>query len=59
VRIDTANPSSQTINFITGWLPENGEDWGRPVDVKFFGGNLYITDDKAGVVYQVAYNKND
>jgi glucose/arabinose dehydrogenase len=47
---------NKNINFITGWLQEDGNAWGRPVDVKFDrNGKLFITDDKAGAIYVVQY----
>ena len=42
-------------DFISGWLLDNGTSVGRPVDL-IFGpedGALYISDDKAGVIYRV------
>ena len=42
-------------DFISGWLLDNGSVVGRPVDL-IFGpedGALYISDDKAGVIYRV------
>ena len=42
-------------DFIHGWLLDDGSSPGRPVDL-IFGpqdGALYISDDKAGVVYRV------
>ena len=42
-------------DFIYGWLLSSGSSVGRPVDV-IFGpddGALYISDDKAGVIYRV------
>ena len=42
-------------DFIDGWLLDNGSSAGRPVDL-IFGpedGALYVSDDKAGVVYRV------
>lgn len=45
-------------DFITGWLTKNGA-LGRPVDVLFDkNDNLFITDDKAGVIYKVSYKLN-
>jgi glucose/arabinose dehydrogenase len=42
--------------FIDGWLQPNGRAWGRPVDVKQTrGGDLLISDDRAGVIYRVRY----
>jgi len=42
-------------DFITGWLKEN-EAIGRPVDILIKpGGIIYISDDKAGVIYKVVY----
>ena len=57
VTIDTTAPSSQAVNFVTGWLETNGQAWGRPVDVGFdHNGILYISDDKAGIIYRVEYH---
>lgn len=56
VRINTEDIGSEPINFVTGWLGEDGQDWGRPVDVQFDSqGNIYISDDSAGVIYRVTY----
>lgn len=44
-------------DFITGWLLDSGEALGRPVDIMIQpGGQIYITDDKAGVIYKVTYS---
>lgn len=41
--------------FIDGWL-NNGEAWGRPVDVLFLkDGSLLVSDDHANAVYRVTY----
>jgi len=43
-----------TEDFISGWLV-NGGALGRPVDLLFDDkGNLFISDDKAGVIYKVS-----
>lgn len=58
VRIDTNAQEDMVINFITGWLQEDGEAWGRPVGVGFDSHNvLYISDDKAGAIYRVTYTE--
>ncbi|PIR69398.1 MAG: oxidoreductase [Candidatus Niyogibacteria bacterium CG10_big_fil_rev_8_21_14_0_10_46_36] len=42
-------------DFATGWLQDNGA-LGRPVDVVFGpDSSLYVSDDKAGVVYRITY----
>lgn len=44
-------------DFITGWL-ERGIAIGRPVDILVEpSGVMYITDDKAGVVYKIIYKE--
>jgi len=44
-------------DFITGWLTPAGA-LGRPVDILIKDdGVIYISDDKAGVVYRVVYEK--
>ncbi len=43
-------------DFISGWLTEEGEALGRPADIIAMpGGTVYISDDKAGVIYRVSY----
>ncbi|MBS3177053.1 PQQ-dependent sugar dehydrogenase [Candidatus Woesearchaeota archaeon] len=46
------NFASQPVveDFIIGWL--DGQ-WGRPVDILFNNGKMYISDDKNGIVYVV------
>ncbi|MGD0958618.1 MAG: PQQ-dependent sugar dehydrogenase [Methylomonas sp.] len=42
--------------FISGWLTENEEVLGRPVDIlQMPDGSLLISDDKLGVIYKVEY----
>jgi glucose/arabinose dehydrogenase len=50
----------EVLDFATGWLNINetgqNEAWGRPVDV-ITGpdGALYVSDDRAGVIYRIKY----
>ena len=46
-------------DFISGWLSSDGKiSLGRPVGIIFgTDGAMYVSDDKAGVVYKVVYNK--
>lgn len=52
-------PNSEFLgieDFITGWLTNSGA-LGRPVDLLIRpGGILYVSDDKAGVIYKVIYD---
>ena len=49
----------KTEDFISGWLTPKGEALGRPVDLLATDkGELYISDDKAGVVYRALYTGN-
>ena len=59
-RIKMVNPESGSgtyKDFISGWLGKGTDKfWGRPVDVKnYIDNSLLISDDYAGVVYQVSY----
>ena len=42
--------------FAEGWLTENGEYLGRPVDVATLpDGSLLVSDDTAGAIYRISY----
>jgi len=44
-------------DFISGWLTEKGV-LGRPTDILIQpGGIIYISDDKAGIIYRVTYQQ--
>jgi glucose/arabinose dehydrogenase len=43
--------------FAKGWL-QGERAWGRPVDVLVMpDGALLVSDDKAGVIYRIIYQK--
>jgi len=48
---------STVSDFATGWLTEDGV-LGRPVDILVHPkeGSIFVSDDKAGVVYKISYN---
>ncbi|MFA5110193.1 MAG: PQQ-dependent sugar dehydrogenase [Desulfobaccales bacterium] len=55
-KLDAAGNYLGAEDFITGWLTPEGA-LGRPVDILIKdNGEMYISDDKAGVVYRVVYN---
>ena len=44
--------------FAEGWL-QGRKAWGRPVDVQVMpDGALLVSDDKAGAIYRISYEKN-
>lgn len=46
-------------DFITGWL-KDGKTLGRPADILVQpGGTIFISDDTAGVIYKVSYQRPD
>jgi glucose/arabinose dehydrogenase len=51
----------ELIDFATGWLNDTEDKkgaWGRPVDVVVGpDGVLYVSDDRAGIVYNISYGK--
>jgi glucose/arabinose dehydrogenase len=55
--LDGGLPLGPVEDFITGWLVEgSGEVLGRPVDVAIGPeGSMFISDDKAGLIYRVRY----
>ncbi len=56
-KLDSAGNPVDVEDFITGWLTPSGA-LGRPVDILITDdGVIYISDDKAGVVYRVVYGK--
>ena len=56
-KLDQAGNFLGAEDFITGWLTPQGA-LGRPVDILITDdGVIFISDDKAGVVYRVVYEK--
>ncbi len=40
-------------DFAWGWLTAENSAWGRPVDILIERGSIFVSDDKAGVVYRI------
>jgi glucose/arabinose dehydrogenase len=56
-RLDEQGRELGVEDFISGWLTPSDRALGRPVGLLTGpGGELYVTDDKAGVVYRVVYH---
>ncbi len=57
IKLDDKGNYQGTEDFITGWLTKGGA-LGRPVDVLIQpGGTMFVTDDKAGVIYKIIYQQ--
>lgn len=55
IKMDNKGNYLGVEDFITGWLTKNGA-LGRPVDILTQpGGAMYVSDDKAGVIYKITY----
>ncbi|MGR9100806.1 MAG: PQQ-dependent sugar dehydrogenase [Gammaproteobacteria bacterium] len=55
VRFEVGVPVSEQV-FADGWLGEEGEVFGRPVDiVETAEGDLLVSDDHRGVIYRITY----
>ena len=53
---DEGNASTEP--FAEGWIDENGEYLGRPVDVEQLrDGSLLVSDDLAGALYRISYGE--
>ncbi|GAB4183939.1 MAG: hypothetical protein Tsb0017_25440 [Geothermobacteraceae bacterium] len=56
IPFDGKNPAGDPVPLLAGWL-RNGHAWGRPVDVAVGpDGALYVTDDRAGVIYRAVFS---
>jgi len=50
--------NASTEPFAEGWLDENGEYLGRPVDVaELPDGSILVSDDLAGALYRISYSE--
>ena len=57
IQFRETKPVSEQV-FIDGWLTQNKEVLGRPVDIlELPNGSLLISDDKLGLIYQVKFNQ--
>jgi glucose/arabinose dehydrogenase len=51
------NKPVDVVDFATGWL-QGREAWGRPVDVVSGpDGAIYVSDDRAGLIYRISYKE--
>jgi len=54
-RLDREGRYLGVEDFITGWLTKDTMALGRPVDIMIRpGGTIFVSDDKAGVIYRIS-----
>jgi glucose/arabinose dehydrogenase len=58
VRVHFAKGKTEVSDFVSGFLKDNGQVWGRPVDVQVApDGSLLFSDDKGGKIWRVSRAK--
>jgi glucose/arabinose dehydrogenase/cytochrome c2 len=58
VRMKNGVPTGEYQDFVTGFIVDDGDAWGRPVSaVVLNDGSLLFSDDGANVIYRVSYEK--
>jgi glucose/arabinose dehydrogenase/cytochrome c2 len=58
VRMKNGVPTGEYDDFVTGFIVDDGDAWGRPVSgVVLPDGSLLVSDDGADVIYRVSYGK--
>ena len=57
VRMKNGAPTGEYDDFLTGFIVDDGNAWGRPVALLVNkDGSLLLTDDGANIVYRIAYS---
>jgi glucose/arabinose dehydrogenase/cytochrome c2 len=58
VKMKNGEPTGEYEDFLTGFIADDGNAWGRPVaTVVAPDGSLLLSDDGANVVYRISYSK--
>jgi glucose/arabinose dehydrogenase len=51
-------PTGEYVDFLTGFITEEGNSWGRPVAIAVArDGSLLLADDGANLIYRISYSK--
>lgn len=55
VRADANGANAREADVVTGFMSDDGEQWGRPVGIAVAGDGttMYLTDDRAGAIYKI------
>ncbi len=58
VRIRHGVPTGEYDDFLVGFIADNGDAWGRPVDLaELSDGSLLLSDDGANLIYRISYSR--
>jgi glucose/arabinose dehydrogenase/cytochrome c2 len=58
VRMKDGAPTGEYEDFVTGFIVDNGDAWGRPVAaVELTDGSLLFSDDGGNAIFRVSYEK--
>ena len=56
IRMKAGVPTGDYEDFLTGFIVDDGDAWGRPVaTVELADGSLLMSDDGANVIYRISY----
>jgi glucose/arabinose dehydrogenase len=56
--IENGEPTGEYVDFLVGFITEDGEPWGRPSSlVQASDGSVLLSDDDADVIYRIAYSE--
>jgi hypothetical protein len=51
-------PTGEYLDFLTGFVVDNGDVWGRPVaTTELADGSLLMSDDGGNVIYRISYSR--
>lgn len=57
IPIENGEPTGEYIDFLVGFITEDGDAWGRPVAITVAqDGSMLLSDDGANLVYRISYN---
>jgi glucose/arabinose dehydrogenase len=57
MRVRDGVPTGEYEDFLTGFIVDDGREWGRPVaTVELADGSLLMSDDGADVIYRISYS---
>lgn len=58
IPIKKGKPTGEYIDFLVGFIDEDGNPWGRPVAIVIAqDGSMLLSDDGANMVYRISYSK--